>query len=262
MGFETIIYETGETRASITLNRPERMNAINAAMVAEMEEALEDASRRTLLRALVLRARGPVFCAGADLKFALDELMGAESLRNGFLADVKRMMDRLRAFPAPVIAAVGGAALAGGLELLLCCDLVLAAESSVFGDAHANYGLIPGGGASVRLPRRVGASRAKELLFLGETRSAAQMESWGLVNRVVPDTELDRAVEETVSHLEEKSPLVLRTMKELVERARSLPEEEALWMEIDALDRHRFSEDMREGLLAFKERRSPVFRGR
>jgi enoyl-CoA hydratase/carnithine racemase len=262
MGYQTIIYQAGETSASIFLNRPEAMNAINAAMVSELEEALMDAAGRPLLRALVLSGKGRAFCVGADLKFVLGELMGRESLREGFLSDVKRMMGRLADFPAPVIAAVNGPALAGGLELLLCCDMLVAAESAVFGDAHSNYGLLPGGGSSVRLPVRVGLNRAKELLFLGESRSAAEMERWGLVNRVVPDGELGEEVARILGQLEGKSPLVLRTMKSLVNRARTMAEEDALCMEIDALDRHRLSEDMQEGLRAFREKRAPVFRGR
>lgn len=261
MEFETIIYEPGETRATITLNRPEAMNGINAKLVAEMETALADAGGRPLLRALVLCGKGRAFCVGADLKFVLGELMGKESLRDGFLSDVKRMLDHVMGFPVPVIGAVNGAALAGGLEMLLCCDMIVAAESATFGDAHSNYGLVPGGGATVRLPGRVGVSRAKEMLYTGDFRGAAEMQLWGLVNRVVPDGELEAAVDGIISRLEEKSPLVLRTMKSLVDRARTMPEEDALWMEIEALDRHRHSRDMREGLLAFKEKRAPVFEG-
>lgn len=262
MEFETIVYEHSETRATIRLNRPEAMNGINDTLVSEIEAALADAERKPLLRALVLTGTGRAFCVGADLKFILGELMGGGSLRDGFLSDVKRMLDHLEGFPVPVIGAVNGMALAGGLELLVCCDMIVAAQGATFGDAHSNYGLIPGGGATVRLPLRIGVGRAKELLFLGDFHGAADMERWGLVNRVVPDGELEAEVDHMVARLEEKSPLVLRTMKSLVDSARGMPAEEALWMEIEALDRHRLSEDMQEGLLAFKEKRAPVFQGR
>lgn len=262
MEYQTIIYEPGETRAVIRLNRPQAMNGINGDMVVEIEEALADASARPLLRALVLAGTEKAFCVGADLKYTLGELMGRGSLKDGFLSDVKRMMDHIEGFPLPVIGVVRGPALAGGLELLLCCDMILAAESATFGDAHSNYGLIPGGGSTVRLPQRIGANRAKQLLYLGDFYGAADMERWGLVNMVAPEGELEAALEGVLAKLEEKSPLVLRTMKSLVNGAPEMPLQDALWMEIDALDRHRLSQDMQEGLLAFKEKRAPVFQGR
>ncbi|MBU1671140.1 MAG: enoyl-CoA hydratase/isomerase family protein [Actinobacteria bacterium] len=262
MDYETIIYERSETRATIRLNRPEAMNGINGQVVEEVRYALADAAAEPLLRALVLAGSEKAFCVGADLKFVLGELMGDGSLKDGFLADVKRMLDSIEGFPAPVIGAVSGMALAGGLELLLCCDLIVAAESAVFGDAHSNYGLIPGGGATVRMPLRIGASRAKLLMYLGDSHGAAEMERWGLVDVLAPDGELESTVDGIVTRLEEKSPLVLRTMKSLVNGAGATPKEESLWKEIEALDAHRRSGDMREGLLAFKEKRVPVFHGK
>src|SRR3990172_2107434 len=181
MSFETIIYEVRGGAAWITLNRPEALNAISPAMIRELGQALDRAEDAPGRRAVVLGARGRAFCAGADLK-ALKEA-GEDNAR--FLDDVLAIMNRLERFRLPVIAAVNGMALAGGvgggLELLLCCDLVIAAQSAKIGDAHANYGLLPGGGGSVRLPRKIGPTRAKYLMFTGEFVPAADLVAAGLV---------------------------------------------------------------------------------
>ena len=173
-----------------------------------------------------------------------------------------RIARRIESLPMPVIAAVNGLALAGGLELVLCCDLVLAAESARLGDAHANYGLLPGAGSSVRLPRKIGPTRAKHLLFTGELLPASALVEAGLVNRVVPDGELDAAAQKLGEALAEKSPLTLRAMKRLVDDGLEQPSQTALRLEQLALAAHLSSRDVREGLRAFREKRKPRFEGR
>jgi enoyl-CoA hydratase/carnithine racemase len=152
--------------------------------------------------------------------------------------------------------------LAGGIELVLCCDLVIAAESAKLGDAHANYGLIPGGGSSVRLPRKIGPNRAKYLMYTGEFLPAREFLAMGLVNEVVPDAELTSAVECVVEKLATKSPVGLARMKQLVDDGLNQPEETALRLELLAFDLHSTSEDMQEGLTAFEQKRTPQFKGR
>ena len=145
---------------------------------------------------------------------------------------------------------------------MLCCDLVLAVRSAKIGDAHANYGLLPGGGSSVRLPRKIGPTRAKYLLFTGEFVPAADLVAPGLVNEVVEDRELIKAVERLVAKLAAKSPLVLRRMKALVDDGLEQPSATALRLEILASEVHAHSHDMKEGLAAFEEKRKPHFIGR
>jgi enoyl-CoA hydratase/carnithine racemase len=171
-------------------------------------------------------------------------------------------MNRLETFPMPVIAALNGLTLAGGLELTLCCDLVVAARSARLGDAHANYGLLPGGGSSVRLPRKIGPTRAKYLLYTGEFVPAEQLVAAGLVNEVVDDDMLIPATETLVTKLVNKSPLVLRRMKALVDDGLDQPSAIALRQELLVSEVHAHSYDLKEGLAAFEEKRKPLFAGK
>jgi enoyl-CoA hydratase/carnithine racemase len=160
-----------------------------------------------------------------------------------------------------VIAAVNGIAVAGGLELALACDLVVAADDAVLGDAHANYGLLPGAGGAARLPRVVGPRLAKYLLFTGEILPAQALVASGLVNEVVPAADLNRRVQELAEQIASKSPSVLVAMKRLVDDGLQHSEKDALSMEIDALARQVETSDFLEGLSAFREKRPPRFVG-
>ena len=244
----------------ITLNRPNAMNAINDAVADGLDAGLDAAAADDALRCIVIRAEGKAFCAGADLK-SVQEQTDAGRM-DAFVDRLFTVFNRIEAFPRPVIAAVNGLALAGGLELVLCCDLVIAAESAKIGDAHANYGLIPGGGGSVRLPRKIGSTRAKYLMYTGEFLNAAEMERMGLVNQVVPDEDLEETVAALVARLDEKSPLGLKLMKQLTEDGLNQPKETALRNELMAISVHSQSQDWAEGLAAFVEKRKPNFTGR
>src|SRR5262249_8166886 len=157
---------------------------------------------------------------------------------------VGETMGRLERLPLPTIAAVNGLALAGGLELVLCCDLAIAAEEAKIGDAHANFGLLPGGGATVRLPRPVGPALAKQLMFTGASLEAEELRQSGLLNDVVPAERLVAAVDELVAAIAAKSPLGLRRMKELVGDALEQPVEVGLRAELLASSHHGRSADM------------------
>ena len=156
---------------------------------------------------------------------------------------------------------VNGLAMAGGLEMVMACDLVFAAESAKLGDAHSNFGVFPGAGGAAILPRRIGLNRAKYLLFSGENVSAQEMMEWGLVNKVVPDADLRQSVQTFTDKLSDKSPAVLRRMKAVANRSMNVDEPAALADEMLNLRAHMRSWDMREGLTAFAEKRKPNFRG-
>lgn len=263
MSYSEISYERRGRGAWIRLERPEALNTLTPTLVAEFDGALDEAMVDPEVIAVVLTGAGRAFCAGADLKF-LGEL--PEEQRNQrtaeFLEVVLRLMLRLERFAKPVVAAVNGLATGGGMELLLCCDLVIASESARLGDGHANFGLLPGGGASVRLPRKIGPTRAKYLLFTGELVPAGELIAAGLVNEVAPGGGLDTAVDRLIGKLATKSPLGLRRMKELVDDGMEQTKETALRLELLAGGLHAHSYDMNEGIAAFNGKRKPEFQGR
>jgi enoyl-CoA hydratase/carnithine racemase len=255
-----VLYQVKGSAAWITLNRPQAMNSLTPTLIKELGEALDRAHADEAARVLVVTGAGRAFCAGADLKHIRGSRNAAQ-LHLKFLNSVTATFRRVEIFPKPVIAAVNGYALAGGLELVLCCDLVLAAKSAKMGDAHANYGLIPGGGSSVRLPRKIGVTRARYLLYTGAFLPSEKLEEWGLVNEVVDDEKLVEAVEHLVEMLADKSPLSLRRVKQLVEDGLAQPVETAVRLETLASEAHMHSRDMAEGLEAFADKRRPVFTG-
>ncbi len=263
MSYDTIIVDDHDRHVAITLNRPDALNSISPAMIDDLNAALDGLEDRPLLCALSITGSGRAFCAGADLKAAKERMAGmdAAAVNSGFLDDLRRLLLRIEAFPAPVIAAVNGLALAGGLELLLACDLVVAVESTKLGDAHANYGLLPGGGSSVRLPRKIGPTRAKQLIFTGDFLPARQMMDWGLVNQVVPDDGLAGALEALVGTLAARSPIGLRRMKRMVDDGLEQSLGAALRYELSLNAQHAASHDRIEGLAAFAEKRKPNFKG-
>lgn len=246
----------------LTLNRPAAMNALSPAMVGALDAAIEAAGNDDTVRCLVIGGTGRAFCAGADLKAVREEIGDDDGAMRRFLERAAGTMSRIERLPKPVIAAVNGLALAGGLETVLACDLVVAAQSARFGDAHVNFGLLPGGGSSVRLPRKLGPNRAKYLLFSGEAVAASEFVACGFVHQVVPDGELAAAVDRLAQSIAAKSPLVLRRLKQLVDAGLDQPRETALQLELVAAEAHASSHDLKEGLAAFAERRPPRFLGR
>ncbi len=263
MELETIRVETRKPATWIRLNRPKAMNALSPQLIEELGETIGRLEQDETVRALVITGAPPAFCAGADLKFVLEASSGADKTRMvKFTERIGEVFGRLTRFPQPVIAAVNGLALAGGLELVMCCDIVIAAESAKLGDAHSNYGLIPGGGGAVRLPKRIGAARAKYLLYTGDFIPASEFLAAGLVNQVVPDAELEGAAQALVEKLAQRSPVGLRRIKRLVADSLEQPDDSALRLERIALEAHLHSEDALEGLRAFREKRKPQFPGR
>ncbi|MDV4146391.1 enoyl-CoA hydratase/isomerase family protein [Shimia sp. FJ5] len=256
---QTLFVERVEKTEWITFQRTEQLNAMSTQMLREMAAALESALADDGVRTIVLTGSGRAFCAGADLK----EVAGAKHAPGepDLLDLVDHTFGLMRHGPKPVIAAVNGLAMAGGLEMVMACDLVFAAESAQLGDAHSNFGVFPGAGGAAILPRRIGLNRAKYLLFSGENVSARDMMDWGLVNKVVADEDLRQAVQVFTDRLAEKSPAVLRRMKTVANRSLDVDETAALSEEMLNLRAHMRSWDMHEGLSAFNEKRKPQFRG-
>jgi len=259
--YSGVVYERRGAGAWITLNRPDALNALSFGLMRELGDALAQARSDDAVRALVITGTGRAFCAGADLKEVAEMQAHAKPGDPDFLEVVRTVFDELRTFPKPVIAAVNGLALAGGMELVMACDLVFAAEGARLGDAHSNFGVFPGAGGAALMPRRIGLNRAKYLLFSGDHLSAREMMDMGLVNRVTPDAELVSAVEEFVEKLAQKSPAVLRRMKTVANRSTDQSQQAALTDEMLNLREHSRSYDMQEGLAAFREKRKPIFKG-
>jgi len=258
---DLLLLEAAGGVARLTLNRPKAMNAMTTAMLDELDRRLDEIAANPELRVVVLTGAGPAFCAGADLK----EVLGSGPVQGGqpdFLDRAAVVFGKLRDFPKPVIAALNGVTMAGGLELAMCADIVIAAESARIGDAHANFGVYPGAGGAAILPRLIPLNVAMYLLYTGKTLSASEMKGYGLVSEVHPDAVLADAAMELARHIAQKSPVALRRMKEVARASQGKSSAEALLHEQVMLRQHLRSFDLQEGLRAFAEKRPPQFQGR
>ncbi|GLC93846.1 enoyl-CoA hydratase [Cupriavidus sp. TA19] len=254
----SLLHELRGAVGWLTLDRPAAMNSLSRELMLGLDTQLRRWADDPAVRVVVLAANGRAFCAGADLKEVSAPVAAGEP---DFIDVATAFFATLRAFPKPVLAAVNGLAVAGGLELVLACDLVVAAESARLGDAHANFGVFPGAGGAAVLPRKVPVNVARYLLFTGRTFTAAQMERHGLVNEVVPDGELAGHAQALAEELAARSPLVLSRMKRVAAQATDKTVSDALRDELLAFRDHQRSYDMQEGLRAFAEKRAPVFKG-
>lgn len=259
--YQEIVYEQKKQSAWIYLNRPEEMNAISKTLASELIEAVQVAEQDESIRAIIITGNGRAFCAGADLKGLLVDLNQEPDGQKSFLDLAGTVFETLNGLSKPLIAALNGITAAGGLEIAMTADIVIASEKAKIADAHANFGVLPGGGGAVRLPRIIGMNRAKYLLFTGEFISAEEMKDYGLVHEVVPSEELESAVQKVADKISAKSPLVLREMKRLAHEGQEQPLNIALRQELLALKNHTHSHDFKEGLAAFAEKRTPNFKG-
>lgn len=251
--------DTRDRVAYLTLDRPEAMNAIDEDVLAALPEVLAKVAADGSVKALVVTGAGDAFCVGLDIG-----LLGRAFEDIDYFEDVVRRLKRvlldLEALPVPVIAACHGLARAGGFELLLACDIVLVAEEARVGDTHLAFGIVPGGGASQRLPRRIGHQRAREVIFTGRWMSGREAAEIGLALRAVPRSELDAAVEELVAKLRPLSRACLAATKAAMKAGMDLPLEQALDIELDHFVRYlRDVPSSREGHLAYVEKREPVW---
>lgn len=257
MDLATVTYTSAGGIARVALNRPAQLNAISPALLEDLARVCDAVDADRAVRVATLTAAGRAFCAGADLT-VVRELALDPDRWGTFMNLWHTVFNRIEALPVPVIAGVQGLALAGGLELLLVADLVVADARARIGDQHANFGLVAGGGGSQRLPRLVGARRAKELMMLGGWLSAAEAREWGLVNRVVPAGTVAAAVEEIAVALAAKSRSANATVKKLVNAA-AADLATGLEREISLVATHMRSKDAAGGLAAFAAKRTPTF---
>jgi len=214
LGFEAIVYEKAPPRATITLNRPDVLNAFDFRMLRELARACEDASWDDEIRVVVVTGAGRAFCVGADLKAWGAELIGNAPGYWKWFGAFKDMHDRLREIGKPTVARINGIAVGGGNELQMACDLAVMADDAYIRHVGLEHGSVPAGGATQWLPIMVGDRRAREIIMLCEEIPAAQAAEWGLVNRAVPRAELDASVDEYVEKLARKLPQTTRYAKQ------------------------------------------------
>jgi enoyl-CoA hydratase len=258
MAYENIIVETRGAVGLITLNRPKAMNALNAALMAELAAAIDGFEDDDAVAAIVIAGSEKAFAAGADIKEMKDK-----SFMDAFLADfLTRGWERTASCRKPTIAAVAGYALGGGCELAMMCDIIIAADNAQFGQPEISIGAIPGLGGTQRLVRAIGKSKAMEMCLTGRMMSAEEAERSGLVTRIVPVGDLlDDALKTAEKIARMSLPLAMIT-KEAVNRAFEVPLAEGLRFERRMFHAIFATDDQKEGMGAFVEKRKPAFKNR
>jgi 2-(1,2-epoxy-1,2-dihydrophenyl)acetyl-CoA isomerase len=257
--YNAIAYELADGVARITLNRPEAANTLNEELSSQMLDAIIRSEENKEVRALILSGgTGRFFCAGADLRSFYTAPGALKSRVSLFHVAISRIV---RA-PFPVIAAVNGTAAGGGMGLACCCDLIVAAESAKFIMAYTRRGLSPDGTTTYFLPRRIGVGRALELAYTNRTLSAREALEWGLVNRVVPDGSLLAETHALAAELARGATQALAAAKRLIYSGTHESLETQIENELRSIFELAATEDTKEAIAAFNEKRTPVFKGR
>ena len=259
MEYRNLVVESGDGLATITLNRPDQMNPLDRTTVGELLAAFAAIEADPALRVVLLTGAGRAFSAGGDLTGYLELYRQPEAFR-GFLDDLNRLCRGFEQSSRVVVAVVNGWCVAGGLELMLSCDLAIAGASARISDGHLNFGQLPGAGGSQRLPRAIGAQRARHMIYSARAISAAEAERIGLVAQVLPDAELMDGARAFARDLLAKSRVGLAGAKRLISHGLTLPLDQALRFEMDVVhDYATTCPDSMEGLMAFNEKRKPRF---
>ncbi len=261
MSFDTILWDVTDGTATLTMNRPDKLNAFDGTMLEEMSRTLDEVYRRSDIRVLVITGAGRAFSPGADFNwFKMEEF--APVMRALPRRLTHRFFDELEYLEKPVIAAINGTCAGGGLELALSCDLRIAADTARLGLPEVNAGIIPGSGGCCRLTEVVGLGRAKELAMLGELITAQKAEAINLVNWVVPAAELITKTRKVAETFKRKGPLAVGMVKHVMNSARGQDPTTGRILERLGSSVLVASEDAREGARAFHEKRPPRWTGR
>jgi len=267
MTFQTIIFKKEGHVATIILNRPERLNALNDQMFIELIAALEDLEQNEKIRVLVLTGSGRAFSAGADLtpddsgEKVIQET-NPEAIRQGLSSKPQKVIRALQRLPKPVIAMINGDAVAGGFDLALACDLRIASENARFAVSFTKIGILPGTGGLWLLPRIVGLTKAAELIFTGDFISAGEAKEMGILNKVVPLQDLEKETRILAEKIASNPPIALRLDKILLYKAIEVDLDTALDMVAVSEPICFASRDHKEAVSAFFQKRTPVFYGK
>ena len=253
MSYETILYVKEKGLGIITLNRPAQGNSINEQLIRDLNAVLNEIEKDEEVRVVVLTGGDKFFCSGADLK---------EPRQPGRSQRANKLFSRVEKFAKPTLAAINGYALGGGLEISLCCDFRVAAEDARLGTPEVKVGIIPSGGATLRLPRLIGIAKAKEFLLLGEPVTGTQALALGMVSRVAPPGKALEEAQKLAQILMDRPPLSLKAIKDCVLEGQLMETEIAVESIIRTADLLRNTEDYQEGRNAFWEKRTPVWKGR
>jgi len=259
--YETIKLEQPQEHIVVlTLNRPEVVNAMNTQMGLDLLDAFDGfCAAPNRQRCIVVTGAGRVFCGGGDLKQRNG--MTDEQWQDQHLI-FERAIRAMIACPVPIIAAVNGAAFAGGMEIALCADFIYASETARFALTEVTLGIMPGAGGTQNLPRAVGVRRAKEILLTGKPFTVQQAFEWGMVNRICKPEALMQEALETATVIAGNAPISTRQIKQSVNMGLNMDLQSGMMFEIEAYNRMVPTEDRREGIRAFNEKRKPVYRGR
>jgi enoyl-CoA hydratase len=259
MAYELLTFDVADRIATVTVNRPDKLNALNDALMAELGRAIDEAVGREDVGGVLLTGAGRAFVAGADIA----ELAGQNAVEGKARAERgQRTFRRFETSPKPTIAAVNGFALGGGCELAMACHIRLASDAAKFGQPEVKLGIVPGYGGSQRLPRLVGKGRALQLLLTGEMIDAAEALRIGLVNRVVPAVELLPSARTMLATILAQGPRAVAQCIEAVDRGLDMGLDDAIALEASYFGLLSATTDKAEGMRAFLEKRAPTFTGR
>jgi enoyl-CoA hydratase len=259
MAYELLTFDVADRIATITVNRPDKLNALNDALMAELGLAMDEARRRDDVGAVLLTGAGRAFVAGADI----GELVAQSAVEGKARAERgQRTFRKFETSPKPTVAAINGFALGGGCELAMACHIRIASEAAKFGQPEVKLGIVPGYGGTQRLPRLVGKGRALQLLLTGEMIDAAEAFRIGLVNRVVPAAELLDAARAMLTTMLAQGPLAMAHVIEAVDRGLDMPLDDAIALEAAHFGLLSATADKAEGMGAFLEKRPATFSGK